>query len=229
MDQTPVTVALVEDEPEVFASIVTVIQASPRLRLLHTSHTALDMMRWLPHNPVDVLLVDLGLPDRPGTDVIALCRSLQPACEIMVLSIFGDATHMVQAFEAGARGYLLKDGSQEELASHVLSLHAGGSPMSPTIASQLLTRWQQSTRNGAASAASPVATPRADATTVALSVRESEVLQLVARGCIYQETAVHLGISVTTVQTHVRNIYAKLDVHNKAEALFEARQLGWLD
>lgn len=223
MDKIPVTVALVEDEPELLEHLVRVVRANPQLRLVHACSTAMDMMRWLPRNKVDVLLVDLGLPDRPGTEVIALCRSLQPDCEIMVLSIFGDAAHMVQAFEAGARGYLLKDGTEDELAKHVLDLHAGGSPMSPIIASQLLTRWQEGTRKRV------VVPSPSDRKVDALSARELEVLQLVSRGCTYQETGTHLGIAVTTVQAHVRNIYAKLDVHNKAEALFEARQLGLLD
>lgn len=223
MDNSLVTVALVEDEPEVLEFLVKVIEANRQLRLVHACSTAIDMMRWLARNPVDVLLVDLGLPDRPGIDVIALCRSLRPACEIMVLSIFGDAVHMVQAFEAGARGYLLKDGTEDELATHVLNLHAGGSPMSPIIASQLLTRWQESSKKRGA------VLPPSGRKIDALSPRELEVLQLVSRGCTYQETGTHLGITVTTVQAHVRNIYGKLDVHNKAEALFEARQLGLLD
>ncbi len=228
MNTTPVTVAMVEDEPEVLATVLRVIGANPRLHLVQTCTTALDMMRWLARNPVDVLLVDLGLPDRPGTEVIKLCRSLQPACEVMVLSIFGDAIHMVQAFEAGARGYLLKDGTEEELAKHVLDLRAGGSPMSPMIASQLLTRWQEAARQPSGGKALPKPLPKGQPTD-ALSKRELEVLQLVSRGCTYQETGDHLKISITTVQAHVRNIYSKLDVHNKAEALFEARQLGLLD
>ena len=204
------------------------IGANPKLNLVHTCTTALEMMRWLARNPVDVLLVDLGLPDRPGTEVIKLCRSLQPDCVVMVLSIFGDAIHMVQAFEAGARGYLLKDGTEDELAKHVLDLRAGGSPMSPLIASHLLTRWQEAARKPADSKAPPKPVPKGQPTD-ALSKRELEVLQLVSRGCTYQETGDHLGIHITTVQAHVRNIYSKLDVHNKAEALFEARHLGLLD
>lgn len=222
MDGSPVTVALVEDEPGILARFVRVIGANPQLRLVQACSTAESMMRWLASNPVDVLLVDLGLPDRPGLDVIAACRRLQPRCEVMVITIFGDAGHMMQAFQAGARGYLLKDGSEDELAAHVLTLHAGGSPMSPIIARQLLTRWQQT---------GPADAPRAmppEGVAAALSPRELEVLRLVARGCTYQETGSHLGITVTTVQAHVRNIYGKLDVHNKAEALYEARQLGLL-
>lgn len=222
MDSSPVTVALVEDEPGILRRFVKVVGANPRLRLVHACSTAGEMIQWLGSNPVDVLLVDLGLPDRPGLEVIAACRRLQPRCEVMVISIFGDAGHMVQAFQAGARGYLLKDGTEDELAAHVLTLHAGGSPMSPIIARQLLTRWHERGTGGA-----PNPTPP-EGVAAALSPRELEVLRLVARGCTYPETGSHLGITVTTVQAHVRNIYGKLDVHNKAEALYEARQLGLL-
>jgi DNA-binding NarL/FixJ family response regulator len=228
MTTPPVTVALVEDEPEVLATVVRVISANPKLNLVHAGTTAIETMRWLAKNTVDVLLVDLGLPDRPGTEVIKLCRALQPDCVVMVLSIFGDVGHMVQAFEAGARGYLLKDGSGDELAKHVLDLRAGGSPMSPMIASQLLTRWQDASRKPDVVKAMPKALAKGQPAE-ALSKRELEVLQLVSRGFTYQETGGHLGITITTVQAHVRNIYSKLDVHNKAEALFEARQLGLLD
>jgi DNA-binding NarL/FixJ family response regulator len=140
----------------------------------------------------------------------------------MVITMFGDEANMLQAFEAGAGGYLLKDGTEADLAAHVLSLHGGGSPMSPIIARQLLVRWQADTPH-----ATP-AVPAAEGGPVALSKRESEVLNLVARGFIYPEIAQQMGLSVSTIQTHVRNIYGKLDVHNKTEAVFEARQLGLL-
>ena len=126
---------------------------------------------------------------------------------------------MLSAFEAGARGYVLKDGTEADLAAHVLSLHAGGSPMSPIIARQLLVRWQ-------GRPALPMVAVAEEGE--ALSPRESEVLNLVARGFTYSETAQRMGVLLSTVQSHVRNIYAKLDVHNKAEAVFEARQLGLL-
>lgn len=221
MHSTPVAVALVEDEPEVRERFVQAIAANPQLRLLQACATATAMQRWLLDNPVDVLLVDLGLPDRPGLDVIRHARRVQPGCDVMVISAFADAAHMVQAFEAGACGYLVKDGTQAELARHVLDLHAGGSPMSPVIARQLLARWQGQT---------PAATKaRAPLVLDALSPRELDVLRLVARGCNYQETGSCLDIATSTVQAHVRNLYRKLDVHSKTEAVYEARQLGLLD
>jgi len=221
--QAPISVALVEDDPGMRARFERVIGAEPSLRLAFSASTGAQLLDWFSKNAVDVLLVDLGLPDCSGLEVIRRCRSLQPACSMMVLTIFGDEVNMLSAFESGAGGYLLKDGTEADLAAHVLSLHAGGSPMSPIIARQLLVRWQ--TR----SAAVPEDEPPVDATTRdALSPRESEVLGLVARGFTYAEAAERMGVLLSTVQTHVRNIYGKLDVHNKAEAVFEARQLGLL-
>ncbi|VTU46407.1 Protease production enhancer protein (plasmid) [Variovorax sp. SRS16] len=217
--RAPVSVALVEDDPGMRARFERVIRAEPSLRFAFGASTAGELLEWFANNAVDVLLVDLGLPDCSGREVIRRCRDLQPACAMMVLTIFGDEMNMLNAFEAGAGGYLLKDGTEADLAAHVLSLHAGGSPMSPIIARQLLVRWQGRTE-----------TPKADVLPAsdALSPRESEVLALVARGFTYAETAERMGILLSTVQSHVRNIYGKLDVHNKAEAVFEARQLGLL-
>ena len=221
MSSSPTTVALVEDEAEVRERFALAIGANPQLQLVQACSTARDMQRWLDAHPVDVLLVDLGLPDLPGLDVIRHARRVRPHTSVMVVSSFADAAHMVQAFEAGACGYLVKDGTQDELARHVLDLQAGGSPMSPIIARQLLARWQgQSPQR---------ARPRAPVAVDALSPREMDVLRLVARGCSYQETGTCLGITTTTVQAHVRTLYAKLDVHSKTEAVYEARQLGLLD
>lgn len=219
-----------------------VIGSEPSLRLAHAAGTAADLLAWFADNVVDVLLVDLGLPDRSGVEVIRRCSRMQPACAVMVITMFGDESTMLQAFEAGARGYLLKDGTEADLAHHVLSLHAGGSPMTPIIARQLLARWQADAlhrpaapRSPASPFASPFASPgagarglAAEAPPEALSRRESQVLDLVARGFTYPEIAGQMAVSVTTVQTHVRNIYGKLGVHSKTEAVYEARQHGLL-
>ena len=222
-----ITVALVEDDPRTRERFVNVIGADPSLRFAFGTSTATELLAWFAENVVDVLLVDLGLPDIPGLEVIRRCCRMQPACAVMVITMFGDEANMLQAFEAGARGYLLKDGTEADLAAHVLSLHAGGSPMSPIIARQLLARWQAdaSARNPAAR---PEAAPSRPELPEALSRRESQVLDLVARGFTYPEIALQMGVSVTTVQTHVRNIYGKLGVHSKTEAVYEARQFGLL-
>ena len=221
----PITVALVEDDASIRDRFARVIASDPTLRFAFGAANATDLFAWFADNPVDVLLVDLGLPDVPGLEVIRRCRGMQPTCAVMVITMFGDEANMLRAFEAGAGGYLLKDGTERDLAAHVLSLHAGGSPMSPIIARQLLVRW----RAGPLPAAAPARrTEVAAAPPDALSRRETEVLDLIARGFTYPEIAQQLGLSVTTVQTHVRNIYGKLDVHSKTEAVYEARQLGLL-
>ncbi|MGY4827320.1 response regulator transcription factor [Sphaerotilaceae bacterium SBD11-9] len=219
-----ITVALVEDDPRTRERFTNVIGAEPSLRFAFGASTASELLAWFAENVVDVLLVDLGLPDMAGVDLIRRCCRMQPACAVMVITMFGDEANMLQAFEAGARGYLLKDGTETDLAAHVLSLHAGGSPMSPIIARQLLARWQADAPSRPA-AARPAA--RADLPE-ALSRRESQVLDLVARGFTYPEIAQQMAVSVTTVQTHVRNIYGKLGVHSKTEAVYEARQFGLL-
>jgi DNA-binding NarL/FixJ family response regulator len=232
----PISVALVEDDPGMRSRLSRAVQGEPTLHLAHAAANATELLAWFAENAVDVLLVDLGLPDGSGLDVIHRCRHLQPACAMMVITMFGDEANMMRAFEAGASGYLLKDGTEADLAQHVLSLHGGGSPMSPIIARQLLMRWrarppERSSAPGQASAAAlamPTAPPAAAAPSDSLSRRETEVLDLVARGFTYGEVAQRLSLSISTVQSHVRNIYGKLDVHSKTEAVFEARQLGLL-
>lgn len=216
-----ISVAVVEDDAGVRARVERAVHGQQALALACSAATAAELLRWMDGNLADVVLVDLGLPDLPGLEVIARCRRMQPACAVMVLTMFGDESHMLQAFEAGAQGYLLKDGTEDDLARHILALHGGGSPMSPIIARQLLARWKRET---------PTAVPATAhaAGLEALSTRESQVLDQIARGFTYAEIAAQLGLSVTTVQTHVRNIYGKLGVHNKTEAVFEARQAGLL-
>lgn len=212
-----VRVALVEDDEGTRGRLSRAIQSHADLSLLYAAATAAEILAWLPTHRTDVLLVDLGLPDLPGLDVIRRCRALQPDCEVMVITMFGDEANILRAIENGARGYLLKDGTEADLATHVLHLRAGGSPMSPIIARQLLVRWAG---QGAQASTSAAASP--------LSPREHDVLDLLSRGFTYTETAQHLRIALSTVHTHVNGIYRKLDVHNKAEAVYEARQLGWL-
>lgn len=216
---TTVRVALVEDNPITQARLRDVLQAAPTVELLFACARGGDMLAWLRLHRPDVLLVDLGLPDMSGLDVIADCHRRYPTTEIMVITMFGDEVNMMAAFAQGARGYLLKDGSEQDLARHVLALHVGGSPMSPVIARQLLARL---TAPAPQYRAEPAAVPPPDV----LSGRELELLSVLSRGYTYGEAAALLGIAVNTVHSHVKNIYAKLDVHSRAEAVFEARNMG---
>ena len=217
-----ISVALVEDEIGTRERLVRVLGQTSRLCLAHAAGTAQELLDWLANNSVDVLLVDLGLPDLPGLEVIRRARAISPGTEIMVITLFGDEANMMCAFEAGARGYLLKDGTENDLARHVLNLHAGGSPMTPIIARQLLARLAPAPT--VPSTAPLGSTGRYDG----LTNREHDILAKLSRGYTYIEVAQLLEIAPSTVQSHVKNIYSKLAVHSKAEAIFEARQLGLL-
>jgi DNA-binding NarL/FixJ family response regulator len=219
--EAAIRVALVEDDLGTRQRLSRVIASSSELILGIAASNGGEILAWLKGYAPDVLLVDLGLPDMSGLEVIRQCRQMHPSCEVMVITMFGDEANVIKAIETGARGYLLKDGTEADLAQHVLSLRAGGSPMSPIIARQLMMRL-------AGGAGASMAGGKSPATDSPLSRREQDVLDLLARGFTYAETARHLGISVTTVHTHVNGIYSKLDVHNKAEAVYEARQNGWL-
>jgi DNA-binding NarL/FixJ family response regulator len=133
--------------------------------------------------------------------------------------VFGDERHVLSAVEAGALGYLLKDGRAGQLAAAILEMLAGGSPISAPIARQLLRRLQPAE---AGEAAGPAAKPEAPR----LSRREHEVLRYVVKGFNVPETARIMEVSPHTVTTHVRSIYRKLSVNSRGEAIYEALQLG---
>lgn len=225
-------VALLEDDAAMRQRLLRAIGQDPGYAVAWTGDTVRACQDWLngcgAAQAPDVLLVDLRLPDGSGIEVIRACRRLHPACDVMVVTLFGDDASLLEAFAAGASGYVLKDGGERELARHVRDLRSGGSPMSPPIARRLLRLWQ----GGAAAAGAPASEPgppRPGATGERPTAREMAVLGLIARGFTYDETAQHLALSAHTVRTHVRNIYAKLDAHNRSEAVYQARALGWLE
>ncbi|WP_293225641.1 response regulator transcription factor [Ottowia sp.] len=216
-----IRVAVVEDDAACRASVVQAVQAAPDMRLAWQAAARAPALALLPDTPLDVLLVDLGLPDGSGLAVIAAARQQWPDCAVMVSTIFGDETHVLRSIEAGAMGYLLKDLDAPALLEEVRSLHAGGSPINPMVARKLLLRTA-----GGDTPAGPTA-PAAPAG--ALSAREAEVLRLVARGHTLEEVAQALGVSRHTVRSFVRRIYDKLQVGTRAEAVRAAARQGWLD
>ena len=216
---------MVEDTAASRLALVEAVAQAPDLHMAWAAATRAEALAQLAHRgsaPLDVLLVDLGLPDGSGLDVIAAARTALPACAVMVSTIFGDETHVLRAIEAGAMGYVLKDLSAAELVAEIRSLHAGGSPINPLVARKLLLR-QQGTLTPPTAEAAP-----AGAAPLPPSAREAEVLRLVARGYTVDEVASALGVSPHTVQTFVRRIYTKLQVGSRAEAVREGQRQGWL-
>jgi DNA-binding NarL/FixJ family response regulator len=206
------TVLVVEDDAPTRARLARAVEADARLRLVGLAATACEGIDVLRREVPDVLLVDLGLPDRSGIDVIRAARQLSADTQAMVVTVFGDEKSVVGAIEAGARGYLLKDGSEGEISGAILELRAGGSPISARIARHLLTRFQEP-------APAPHGAP-------SLTEREREILDCVVKGFTFPEIARLLEISAHTVTTHVRHIYRKLEVRSRSEAVYEALSLG---
>lgn len=212
-----IRVAVVEDDPAFRTAFAYAIQAASDMALAWVAATRGEALAQLQGPAADVLLVDLGLPDGSGIDVIRAAQAAWPGCAVMVTTAFGDEAHVIASIEAGASGYLLKDGPAQYVVQEIRTLQQGGSPISPLIARRVLQRLRV--------APPPAAPPGGEAV---LSQREAQVLELAAKGFQFDEIAQRLQVSRHTVQTFVRRIYAKLEVHSKMEAVNEARRMGLL-
>jgi DNA-binding NarL/FixJ family response regulator len=216
-------VLIVEDEPEFLRRFSNAVLNDPDLSLVAAVSNGLAGKAMLDVQQPDVLLVDLGLPDINGVDVIRHAAVRHPGCDVLVVTMFGDDEHVVASIEAGATGYLLKDASAERIASSIHELRAGGAPISPSIARRVLARFRLAAKPSPGppdpvdgSAASP------------LTPRETELLRLTAKGLTFETIGELLEISPHTVVAHVKKIYRKLAVHSRSEAVYEASQLGLL-
>jgi DNA-binding NarL/FixJ family response regulator len=211
------TVLIVEDDPPTRKRLEAAVGAVPGLCVVTSTGSAREARAALRSAP-DVMLVDLGLPDGNGVDLIREAQRVAAGTRSMVITVFADEQHVMDAIKAGAQGYLLKDGSAEYIARSIEELLAGGSPISPPIARYLLQSLQQDR--------SPAA--RADEAPL-LTARELEILTLVAKGFSVAEVGELLGIAARTVTTHVQHIYEKLEVSSRSQAIYEAVNLGLID
>ena len=220
MKAPPFHVLILEDEKPARDHFSSAIAEHDSLTLAHAVDNCADAITYLQTNKPDVLVSDLGLPDGNGVKVIQQAKHLYPDIEILVVTMFGDEEHVVEALEAGASGYLLKKQAFFELAEAILCLIRGESAISPEVARFLLRRFKKEdteTSNPEVPAENP------------LTSRESEVLSFIAKGFSYDEIADHFSLSTNTVRAHIRNIYRKLEVCSRSEAVFEANHMGILD
>ena len=168
----------------------------------------------------DVLMVDIRLGDGSGFELIEEAKKHRSAAEIIVISALEDEPQVLHAFELGASGYLVKNAWFQSYAQAVLQVVNGGAAITPRLARRLLVHLDHKRSN-----VNPVRPPDSKAT---LSVREREVLRLVATGYVTEEIALQLTISAQTVNAHVKNIYRKLHAHTRAQAVSFASHRGLL-
>ncbi len=219
------SVLIVEDQARFREAFARSLASVADIRLLGMAHDLPQGRLMFDAEPPDVLLVDLDLPGGSGIDLIRHASATRPACEVMVISVFGDEQHVLASIAAGASGYLLKDSLALDLPDQLRTLRSGGSPISPIIARRLLSRLAPAGHQHAVATAYGEAL---DEDAVALSEQESRVLHLAAKGFTFDEIAGFMKVSPHTVMTYVKRVYRKLHVRSKVEAIYEARRLGWL-
>ena len=212
-----IKIAVVEDEPATRSALVDRLRAVAHFELLFEADSLRSARAQLRAAVPDVLIVDLGLPDGSGLDLIAELAERHPRTATLVLTVFGDEQKLIRAFERGARGYLLKDETAIGLVDAIDQILAGGAPISPAIARFLVTRLVREQPEQMVAGESQ------------LTARETEVLRLAAKGYNHAEVAKLLGLSANTVASYTRRIYEKLEVHSRAEALYEAGRMGLID
>jgi DNA-binding NarL/FixJ family response regulator len=210
------TVLLVEDHPETREHLANAVSDHHQLQLIAAVDSCAAANKVLDEQMPDVMLTDLGLPDGNGLSLIHRCSNMDGNIEVMVITVFGDEKHVLSAIEAGASGYLLKDGTADYIGDSIVQMVNGQSPVSPAIARHLLKRFRTVQSFPSATESE---TPR-------LTPRESEILQYVAKGFSFPEVAKLIKVSPHTVTHHIKNIYKKLAVCSRAEAVYEAMQLG---
>lgn len=202
---TKISIALIEDEAVIRDALLTLLYRQEELQVTDAYEDGETALASLSKKPVDVLLFDINLPGISGIEVVAKLKVLHPAMQCMALTSYDDAEHAFRALKAGATGYILKNTEPARLVEAIRDIHHGGSPMSSQVARLVVLEF--------------AAHQTAALQSSILSRRENEILTLLSKGLRYKEIAAQLFISIETVRTHIRNIYEKLQVKTRAQAL----------
>ncbi|MFP7674915.1 LuxR C-terminal-related transcriptional regulator [Marivita sp. S0852] len=210
-------ILVVEDRERTAEQIIRQIDISSSLRALPPAYCVADGLKALEQLRPRIVLTDMGLPDGSGLEIVRAVTAADWECQSIVISVMGEEQQVIDAIRLGARGYMLKFEALDRTVEVVHTVLEGGSPVSPQVARHLLALLERApgTETETASAA-------------ALTKRELEILRLVSRGYKREEVAARLGISVSTVGTHINAIYRKLEVRSNIEAVAIAGRLGLL-
>ncbi len=211
---------LIEDDRTILHFVEETLRLRPHWKLVGHSETFAHARVMAPNSMADVFLVDLGLPDGRGEDMLRALAVAKPEAELLVFTVFGDESRLINALQSGATGYVLKGCSGAELIEAIEQIREGGAPISPLLARMLLKQFRPSDRSALAGDLP------SDLELPVLSDREHEVLRLVAQGYVNKEIAFRLGIGPATVSTHIKNLYKKLAVHTRVQVVRVAQERG---
>ena len=214
-----IKVIFVENDPNVRLRLQRAISGLADIHEIGSAATYREADALVSQFKFQMLIVDLDLPDGFGLDLIRRTAANMPEVDIMVLANANDDPHVVSAIESGATGYVLKTEIENSLVSAIRLLAAGGSPVSPEVAKSVLRALRTYTTHTIEKTTAPIQ-PNP------LSERETEILQLLAKGMSFNEIGDILTISPHTVTAHIKKIYRKLQVHSRGEAVYEAAQMG---
>ena len=208
MDDSIIRVAVVEDSDDIREALRIVINGSEGFECLCVYPDAETALAELPRKDIDVVLMDINLPGMSGIDCIRQLKGTMPHTQFMICTVYDDNDVIFSALESGATGYLLKRTAPAQILEAIRELYNGGSPISGEIARRIVSsihNRKKSSENVAG-----------------LTDRENEILLLLAKGYLYKEIATRLFISLETVKSHIHNIYDKLQVQTRVEALNKA-------
>lgn len=200
-----IRVSLVEDDVQARQLISLCLSSADGFACASEHGSAEEAMKVLPKIAPDVVMMDINLPKLSGIDCVRQLKPIMPNTQFVMVTVYEDSEHLFDALAAGASGYLLKQTPLEELLASLRSVQDGGSPMTGSIARKVVRFFQVS--------------PPSKGDYPGLSPRERQVLELLAQGYLYKEIADLLTLSIPTVNTHIRNIYDKLQVHSRSQAI----------
>jgi len=213
-----IRIYLIEDDRSILRFVEETLALRPDWRLVGYSDSFAHAKAVALGSAADVFLVDLGLPDGRGEDLLRLLAEQRPDAELLVFTVFGDESRLLKALQMGATGYVLKGCSGNELVEAIEQIQEGGAPISPLLARMLLKKFR-----GPPDPPDPAA--EGDDVPM-LSDRETDVLKLVAQGYVNKEIAQRLGIGTATVNTHIKNLYRKLSARTRVQAIRAAQERG---
>lgn len=207
MKKDKIKIAIIEDLKDIALELKELFNEEEDMECTQVYFNAEDAMQFLPKFPADVVLADIGLPNADGIQAIVSIRESCPETQFCMFTVFEDNEKIFKSLQAGAKGYILKNSNPDKIIQSIRELYAGGSPMNPDIARKVIDAFSSAKME-----------PEKN-TSLPLTPREMELLELLSQGLLYKEIGQELGITTGTVKQHIHKIYDKLQVNNRTEAI----------